>query len=157
MKGLSVRKKIALLSLSTIFAVSLVSAGAAQASSITGTITEFDPVHLCRTAPDVLTYKIEMQVKFVAIGVSKPKTVRMGYQVMNADTKAVLRSGVLNLKKKKGYKGRSSTISATAGTNIKYHVTGKFRSGGKDVKTKFTSYDSIPSVEAMDAAGVPNC
>lgn len=133
------------------------SAPVADASSISARITKFDPTQLCRTAPDVLTWKIEMQVKFTAVGVSKPKKVRMGYQVMNADSKKVLRSGVLNLKKSKGYKGKSSRISATAGESIKYHVTGKYRSSGKDVKTKFTIYDSVPSVEAMDAAGLPDC
>jgi hypothetical protein len=152
-----VRKKIALLSLIAAFVLALVAVSSASASYIQGTVTKFDPTHLCRTAPDVLTYKIEMQVKFTASGVSKPKKVRMGYQVMDSDTKKVLRSGVLNLKKSQGYKRKTSRISATAGTNIKYHVTGKYRSGGKDVKTKFTTYDSIPSVEAMDAAAVPNC
>jgi hypothetical protein len=89
--------------------------------------------------------------------VAKPSKIRIGYQAMDSDTLKVLRSGVLNLKKSKGYKGTTSRISATAGQNLKYHITGKYMVQGHEVKSKFTLTDFVPSVEQMDAAGIPNC
>lgn len=151
------RKKITLLSLSAAFVLALVAVPSANAYYIQPKLTQFDAVKLCRTAPDVLTYKIEMKVKWTVSGVSKPSKIRIGYQAMDSNSNKVLRSGILNLKRSKGYKGTTSRISATAGSDLKYHITGKYTVYGKDVKSKFTLTDFIPSVEQMDAAGIPNC
>jgi len=151
------RKKIALLSLVSAFVVALFAVPAANAAYIFGSINQFQARELCRTAPDVLTYKIKIGVKFKTSGVKKPKKVRIGYQVMDTDTKKVLRSGVMNLKKSKGYKGKTRRITALANQSITYHITGKYTVGGGSAKTKFTEFDNIPSVEQMDTAGIPNC
>jgi hypothetical protein len=159
MKGFSVRKQIALLSLCSAFVLALVAVPTANASYIKPELTQFKAVEICRPAPDALTYKIQMKVKWTAIGVSKPSKIRIGYQAIDADSLKVLRSGILNLKKSKGYKGKTSRITASAGESLKYHITGKYVSGGHSVKSKFTLTDQIPTVEQMDAnpSAFPNC
>lgn len=150
------RKKFALLTVVSAFVLSLAAVPSANAAYIYASL-DYSATDLCRTAPDVLTYKLQFKVKFKRSGVAAPSKVRVGYQVMDTDSKAVLRSGVINLKRSKGYKGKTSRISATAGENLTYHVTGKFTVGGKSTKAKFTFSDFVPSVEQMDAAGIPNC
>jgi hypothetical protein len=151
-----VRKKIALLSVVSAFILALVIVPAASARYIYVT-ARYEATQLCRTAPDTLTYKLKFSVKIERSGVDKPKTVRIGYQVLNADSLSVLKSGVVNLKRSSGYKAKSARISVTAGQSLSYHLNMKYTVEGKTSKSKTTSGDTVPSVEAMDAAGVPNC
>src|SRR4051812_44613938 len=120
MKGFSVRKKIALLSLCSAFLLALVVVPAASARYISVTVG-YEATDLCRSAPDVLTYKLQFKAKVKRSGVAKPDKVRIGYQVLNADSLQVLISGTTNLKRSAGYKGKTSTITATAGQNLSYH------------------------------------
>jgi hypothetical protein len=151
-----VRKKIALLSLVSAFVVALVAVPAANAAYITVTLG-YSVSNICRTAPDVVTYKLKFKATVKRSGVPKPEKVRVGYQVLDSTTKKVLRSGVTNLKRKNGYTAKSSRITATAGQQLTYHLTGKYTVLGDDTKAKFTYPDFIPSVEQMDAAGFPSC
>lgn len=150
------RKKIALLSLCSAFLLGLVIVPAASARYIYVTVG-YEATDLCRTAPDVLTYKLQFKAKIKRSGVAKPDKVRIGYQVLDASSLQVLRSGTTNLKRSKGYKAKTSTISATAGQSLSYHLNMKYTVEGKSSKSKITSSDQVPSVEQMDAAGVPNC
>lgn len=158
MKGFPVRKKIALLTVVSAFVVGLAAVPSANAAYIYATL-DYKATDLCRTAPDVLTYKLQMKVKFRRSGVPAPSKVRIGYQVLNADSKAVLKSGIFSLKRKNGYKGKTATISATAGTALTYHISGKFTVFGKSTKANFTYPDDVPTVEQMDAnpSIFPNC
>ncbi len=150
------RKKIALLSLAASFACALVAVPAANASYIYVSVG-YKATDLCRTAPDVLTYKLQFQATITRSGVDKPKKVRIGYQILDASSLAVLRSGTVNLKKSSGYKAKTARISATAGENLSYHLNMKYTVDGQTSKKKITDTDSVPSVESMDASGVPNC
>lgn len=150
------RKKITLLSLVAAFVMALVVVPTASARYIYVTVS-YEATDLCRTAPDVLTYKLQFKAKIKRSGVAKPDKVRIGYQILDADTLAVLRSGTTNLKRSKGYKAKTSTISGRAGENLSYHLNMKYTVEGKSTKSKVTASDTIPSVETMDAAGVPNC
>ncbi|MGH2959627.1 MAG: hypothetical protein ACRDKE_08480 [Solirubrobacterales bacterium] len=150
------RKKIALLSLVSAFVIALVAVPAANAAYIYVTVG-YEATNLCRTAPDVLTYKLKFKAKIKRSGVPKPAKVRIGYQVLDSSSLAVVRSGVTNLKRSNGYSGKTSTISGTAGQGLTYHLNMKYTVLGKTSKSKISSSDTIPSVEQMDAAGVPNC
>ncbi len=150
------RKKLALLSLVSAFLLALVVVPVASADSIFVSVG-YKATGLCRTAPDVLTYKLEFKAKITAVGVTKPKKVRIGYQILDANSLAVLRSGTVNLKKSSGYKAKTKRISATAGQSLSYHLNMKYTVEGQTAKTKITDSDTVPSVADMDAAGIPNC
>ncbi|MGK2877993.1 MAG: hypothetical protein ACSLFF_05400 [Solirubrobacterales bacterium] len=150
------RKKIALLSVLSALAVGLFAVPSASASYISVTVG-YEAVDLCRTAPDVLSYRLQFKAKIRRSGVPKPDKVRIGYQVLDSNSLAVVRSGVTSLKRSKGYKGKTSRISGTAGQNLTYHLNMQYTVLGKTSKSKTTGFDTIPSVETMDAAGVRNC
>lgn len=157
-KGFSVRKKVTLLSLVAAFVMALVVVPTASARYIYVTVG-YEATNLCRTAPDVLTYKLQFKAKIKRSGVAKPDKVRIGYQVLDASSLQVLRSGTTNLKRSKGYKAKTSTISATAGQSLSYHLNMKYTVEGKSSKSKITSPDQVPTVEQMDAnpSIFPNC
>ena len=158
MKGFSVRKKFALLTLCSTFLLALVLAPTASARYISVTVG-YEATDLCRTAPDVLTYKLQFKAKVKRSGVAKPDKVRIGYQVLDASSLQVLASGTTNLKRSKGYKAKTSRISATAGESLSYHLNMKYTVEGKSSKSKITSPDTVPSVADMDAnpSIFPNC
>lgn len=149
-RSLSVRKKLALLSLVSAFVVALVAVPAANAAYIYVTVN-YDVTNLCRTAPDVLTYKLKFKAKIKRSGVDKPSKVRIGYQVVDSSSLQVVRSGVTNLKRKSGYSAKTSTITARAGQGLTYHLNMKYSVAGKTSKSKISSPDTIPSVAQMDA------
>jgi hypothetical protein len=144
------RKKIALLSLVSAFVVALVAVPAANAAYIYVTVS-YEATNLCRTAPDVLTYKLKFKAKIKRSGVDKPDKVRIGYQVVDSSSLAVVRSGVTNLKRKSGYSAKTSTITARADQGLTYHLNMKYTVEGKTSKSKISSPDTIPSVAQMDA------
>lgn len=149
------RKKIALLTTAALM-FALVVVPAAYASYIKVTVS-YGVTDLCRTAPDTLTYKFQFKAKVTRSGVAKPRKVRIGYQVLDASSLQVLESGVTNLYRSKGYKAKSSRVSAKAGQNLNYHFNMKYTTGGKTSKAKLTDTDTIPSVETMDQYQVPYC
>lgn len=144
------RKKLALLSLVSAFVVALVAVPAANAAYISVTVS-YKVTNLCRSAPDVLTYKLKFKAKIKRSGVAKPKKVRIGYQVVDSSSLAVVRSGVTNLKRKSGYSSKTSTITARADQGLTYHLNMKYTVNRKSSKTKISSPDTVPSVAQMDA------
>jgi hypothetical protein len=156
LKGISVRKKIALLTLVATFAISLFAVQSAYASYVNVFVTP-SATGFCRTAPDILSYRLAFKADVTASGVAKPKKVRIGFQVVDSDTKRVIRSGVVNLKKKSGYKGQTKRFEAVAGENLSYHVNMSYTIKGSTKKLKKSYPDSIPSQAELDAAGLPNC
>lgn len=151
------RKKLALISLLAALAVSAIAAQSAFASYIfvTGQLAGFSDQ--CRPTPDQLSYRIVFKAKVTASGVKKPSKIRIGWQVLDADTKNVVRSGHLNLKKSKGYKGETTKIVASQDEYLVYHVNLKYTTGGRTKKAKGDFSDHIPTTAEMDAAGVPAC
>jgi hypothetical protein len=156
MKGFPVRKKIALLSLVSVFTVGLIAAGSAQASYVgvfvTPTATDF-----CLPAPDQLSYRLSFKASVTAVGTSKPSKVRIGFQVLDSDTKRVIRSGVVNLKRSKGYKADTPKFTGTADEKISYHLNMSYKSGGKTLKKKKSFPDQIPSVDQLANSTLPAC
>jgi hypothetical protein len=144
------RKKIALLSLISAFVVALVAVPVANAAYIYVTVS-YEATNLCRTAPDVLTYKLKFKAKIKRSGVEKPEKVRIGYQVVDSSSLEVVRSGVTNLKRSSGYSAKTTTITARADQGLTYHLNMKYTVGGKSSKSKISSPDTIPSVAKMDA------
>lgn len=150
------RKKIALLSLAAVFAVALVTAGTAQASYL-GVFVTPTAKDFCRPAPDSLSYRLAFKAKVTATGISKPSKVRIGFQVVDRDTKRVLRSGVVNLKRSNGYKGQTPKFTAAAEEKLAYHLNMSYWAGGREHKKKKSYDDQIPSQAYMDSVGVPSC
>lgn len=111
----------------------------------------------CSPGPDQISYRLTFKAKVKASGVAKPKKVRIGYQVLDADTRVVLRSGVVNLKKSSGYKGQGKRFTATAGQNLVYHLNLQYKSGGRTIKAKRDYDDFVPSAEALAQANLPAC
>lgn len=144
------RKKIALLSLVSAFVVAMVAVPTANAAYIKVTVN-YSFANICRPAPDVLTYKLKFKGKVERSGIPKPEKVRIGYQVVDSSTLAVVRSGVTNLKRSSGYTGKTSTITARAEQGLTYHLNMKYTVLGKTSKTKISSPDTIPTVADMDA------
>lgn len=150
------RKKIALLSLLSVLVVALVAVPAAQASYLS-VFVKVGRTDGCRPTPDTLSYRLAFTADVTAVSIAKPKKVRVGFQVVNRDTKRVLRSGVVNLKRSKGYKAESPRFTANADEKLSYNVNISYESGGKTRKKKANLKDQIPSLSYMDALGVPSC
>lgn len=150
------RTKLVLLATVAAFTLALVAAPTASARYIKVTAM-YSYTGFCRPAPDQLSFKLVFKAKVKRRGVAKPDKVRIGYQVMHADTMSVFKSGVVNLKRSKGYKATSPYVTAPAGTPLLYHFNMKYVSEGRTVKAKLTDTDAVPSVEDMDAAGIPAC
>lgn len=151
------RKKLALVSLMAATAVALFAAQSAYASYIFVTGELRGVTDLCRPVPDQLSYRLQFRAKVRASGVKKPSRVRVGWQVVDADSKKNLKSGVLNLKKSKGYKGETNRITVTQDEYLIYHVNLKYTVNGKTKKAKADFTDHVPTTADMDAAGVPAC
>jgi hypothetical protein len=152
-----VRKKLALFSVLATLAVSLFAAQAAYASYTYVLVTP-NATGFCRTAPDVLSYRLAFTAQVTAVGISKPKQARIAFQVVDSDTKRVIRTDVVYLKRSKGYKGQTKRFEGTAGENVTYHLNLSYSTGGtKTKKLKKSFDDTIPSQADMDSAGVPNC
>lgn len=151
------RSKISfLLSLCALVALFALLPSSASASFVSVVVTPSTDGY-CSPAPDQISYHLTFKAKVRASGTAKPKKVRIGYQVLDADTKAVLRSGVVNLKKSSGYKAKGARFTATAGQNLVYHLNMKYTSGGKTVKSKRDYDDYVPSADALAQAALPAC
>lgn len=111
----------------------------------------------CRPTPDTLSYRLVFTADVTAIGTSKPKKVRIGFQVVDRDSKRVLRSGVVNLKRSKGYKAETPKFTANADQKLSYNVNLSYTSGGKKRKKKANFKDQVPSLAYMESIGVPSC
>jgi hypothetical protein len=151
------RKKLALASLLAVVAISLAAAQTAFASYIFVRGELRGVTGLCRPTPDQLSYRLQFRAKVTASGVKKPSKVRVGWQVVDADTKNNIKSGVLNLKKSKGYKGETRRITVTQNEYLIYHVNLKYTVNGRTKKAKADFSDHVPTTADMDAAGVPAC
>ncbi len=150
------RKKIALVSVIASLAVMFAMAQAAYASYVS-VFVSYKAAGLCQPAVDQVSYRLTFKADVTAIGVSKPSKVRVGYQIVDSDTKRVLRSGITNLKRSKGYKGQTSRFTAVAGENLSYHLNMKYTVGGKTKKLKKSFPDFIPSSATLNGAGLPAC
>lgn len=151
------RKKIVSASLLAAVVLSLAAAQSAFASYIFVTGELQGATGLCRPAVDKLSYRLQFKAKVTASGVKKPSRVRVGWQVVDADTKNSIKSGVLNLKKSKGYKGETNRIVATADEYLVYHVNLKYTVQGKTKKAKADFTDHVPTVAELDSVGLPAC
>lgn len=149
------RKKLALMT-----ALSLVVlACAAQTASASYIFVQVTPTEnvTCQPTPESVRLFLSFKAKITVSGTSKPKKVRIGYQVIDRNTKGVLRSGVLNLKRSKGYKGSTPTYDANAEQQLSYHLNMSYKSGGKTKKLKKTYDSDIPSAAYLQSLGIPAC
>lgn len=111
----------------------------------------------CTPAPGQLSYYLTFKAKVKTIGIAKPKKVRIGYQVLDADTQKVLRSGVVNLKKSSGYKAKGAPFTVVADQKLTYHLNMKYKIGRRTLKSKKSYDDYVPSAEALANSGLPAC
>lgn len=150
------KRKIALfLALATCSAL-LVGAQSASAAYL-GVTVSYEPTGFCVPAPAQLSYRLKFKAKVTAIGTSKPKKIRVGFQVVDDNTKRVLRSGVTNLKRSKGYKAETPRFTADAGQQLSYHLNMSYYAYGKKRKLKKTFSETIPTAEQIAQAGLPAC
>jgi crotonobetainyl-CoA:carnitine CoA-transferase CaiB-like acyl-CoA transferase len=111
----------------------------------------------CTPSAGRLSYQLAFRAKVKAIGTTKPSRVRIGYKVADQNTGAVLRSGVLNLKKSSRYRGKSKRITADAGQQLYYYLNMSYKAYGKTRKAKTRSTDSIPPLEQLVSLDIPAC
>lgn len=156
MNGFTVRKRVALLALASVFAVSLIAAGSAWAWYINVRVYP-QAEDFCRPAPDLIAYRLSFTATVDAQAIAAPDKVRVGFQIVDRKTKRVLRSGVLNLKSANGYTGKTPRFMATASQNVSYHLNMSYKAGGRTLKAKKSFPDTIPSQEALDASGLGDC
>lgn len=155
-KGFTVRKKFALLASLATLALSLVGAQTASASYLSVHVTPtFTAV--CQPVPGQVGMVIAFKANVVAIGISKPKKIRIGYQVLPKGSKTVYRSGVVNLKRSKGYKAYSKTWVAYDDQALVYHLNMSYTVGGKKYKKKRTFHSTTYTQDELNALGVPAC
>jgi hypothetical protein len=150
-------KKLALFFSLAVVSAALVALPATSSAAYVGVFVTPSATGFCTPAPGLLSYKLSFKAKVTATGTTKPKQVRIGYKVADADTGAVLRSGVLNLKKKSRYRGMSKRFTATADQRLYYYVNMRYRAYGKQQKDKRRLNDSIPSAEKLASADIPAC
>jgi methionine-rich copper-binding protein CopC len=156
MNGSTRRKRVALLSLAAVFAVSLIAAGSAWAWAVRVTVTP-RAADLCRAAPDLIGYRLVFNGMVEANGVTAPDTIRVGYQVVDRSTKRVLRSGAVTLRSSSEYQSQTPRFMATSSEAVSYHLNFYTKVAGHTLKSKKTFPDQIPSQEQLDASGLPDC
>lgn len=150
------RKKIALISVVASLAVMFALAQVAQAAYL-NVYVGYSYGAQCQPAPDQLSYRLKFKGTVTASGVAKPSKIRIGYQVVDAVSKQVLRSGVTYLNRSSGYKGQTSRFTVVGGQSLSYHLNMKYTAGGKTRKLKKSFPDTIPSAATINAAGLPPC
>jgi hypothetical protein len=156
MKGFTRRKKVALLSLTAVFAVSMIAAGSAWAWSVTVAVQP-QPQDFCQPAPDLISYRLGFTARAEAAGIAPPDKIRIGYQVVDRSTKRVLRSGVVMLLSSKNFVGQTPRMLSVASQKVSYHLNMSYQVGGRISKSKKTYPDVIPSQEELDASVLPVC
>ncbi|MBI5309681.1 MAG: hypothetical protein HZB14_01435 [Actinobacteria bacterium] len=116
----------------------------------------FDYTGFCRPAADQLMWAYTFKAKIKRKNSPLPRRVTIKYSVTDANTGAVLVAQTLTLKPRKFYKVGALT-TYIAGTPIILRATASFRSPqtGKLLKSKTTFNDAVPTVEQMDANGIP--
>lgn len=150
------KRKIALfLALATCSAL-LVGAQSTSAAYLSVYVTP-SAEGFCVPAPAQLSYRLAFKAKVTASGTSKPKKIRIGFQVVDANSKRVLRSGVVNLKRSSGYKGKTPRFTADAGQQLTYHLNMSYYAYGKKRTLKKSYPDEIPSAEQIAQSGLPAC
>lgn len=156
MKGFTLRKRVALLSLASVMAVSLIAAGSAWAWSVSVRVHP-EATDLCRPAPDLIAYRMVFTATVQADGIAAPDKVRVGYQIVDRGTKRVLRSGAINLKSSKGYQATTARIMGTASQKVSYHLNLTAYAGGHKLKSKKSFSEQLPSQEELDSISLPGC
>lgn len=156
MKGSPVRKKVALFSTLFVLAASLVAASSASAAYLGVTVTPTEYV-ACQPEPGSVGMLLGFKAKVTARGTTKPSKIRIGFQVLDSETKRVIRSGVVNLKRSKGYKAKTPGYVLTDGQMVSYHVNMSYKGYGKTRKLKKTYNSVAPTQAELDQAGIPAC
>ncbi|MFT4050344.1 MAG: hypothetical protein QM648_11005 [Solirubrobacterales bacterium] len=150
------RKKLALLVTLSVLALSLVGAQSASASYLGVTVKPTEYL-LCQPSPDSIGLLLGFRASVTAVGISKPKEIRIGYQVLT-ESKQVLRSGVLKLKRSKGYKADGDKpYVAYLGEKLTYHLNMSYTAGGKKRKKKKNYSATAPTQADIAYYGVTAC
>ena len=148
------RIKLSLLALVTVLAT-LALAPSANAAFLNVFVTP-TLVSVCRTDATGINYRVEFKAKITRSGIDKPKSVRVGYKVVDASTAGVAASGVTNLTRRNKYKSKSKVIPAQAGQTLNHAFNLSYKADGRKRKAKSTSTITIPSAEQMDAENAAN-
>lgn len=148
-------KKIMLL---TAVSAVIAAAGAPSAqAAYLGVFVTYTPTLICQPAPDQVVALLAFKAKVTATGTTKPSKIRIGYQVVNRQTKAVRRSGVLNLKRSKGYKASTPTFQAAVGEPLAVHANMSYKAYGKTRKKKISDDLDVPDLATLQSYGIPAC
>lgn len=150
------RKKLALIVALAALATSLLGAQSASASYLNvlvrPTFTAF-----CQPSPGTVGMFIRFKASVTAIGVSKPRKVRITFKVTRRGSKDSIRSGVVNLKRSRGYKADTKAFAAVAGEELIYAVKMSYTSGGSTVRRGRTYSSTTYTQAELDAQGVGGC
>lgn len=148
--------RIALLTAVVAAASAVYTPGAQSATSKLFVTPSYDFTNFCRPATDQFAWSYTFKAKIKRKNSPLPKKVTIKYRVTDSSTGALLRSQTLTLKPRSFYKvGLITTY--TAGTPITLTATAIFKSPltGKTFKSKTSVPDTVPTVEQMDAQGIP--
>lgn len=133
------------------------SATTASAASIS-VVASYGFADICVPAPAQLSYRLTFSAKVKASGIAKPSKIRIGFQINDAVTKRVLRSGVTNLHRSKGYKGgKTPRFTVDADQLLTYHLNMSYKAGGRTLKKKASFDDVVPSADQIERSGLPGC
>lgn len=116
----------------------------------------YDFTNFCRPATDQLAWSYAFKAKIKRKNSPLPKKVTIKYSVTDSSTGGLLLSQTLTLKPRSFYKV-GLQVTYTAGTPILLKATASFKSPltGKTLKSTTSVPDTVPTVEAMDAQGIP--
>lgn len=150
------RSRITKISVLVVLAIAVFGAQNAYASYLGVTVTPTAYV-VCQPTTDTVGMYLGFSATVTAIGTSKPSKIRIGYQVVDRDSKRVIRSGVTNLKRSKSYKATSDGFVVTLSEKLAYHLNMSYKSGGKTHKLKKTFNANAPDQAALDSLGITAC
>lgn len=152
MKGPAVLKKLLTLTLLAVLAATASAQTAAAETTTTKSYTvelAYGGIDGCKYDSTHASFRMRLEGTVTTVGLSKPSTIKVTYQIIDKSTKWTIASRSVTLKKSKGYKADSRRYTVESGHSYTTKIRMSYKIGGKTRRSSEKTSDAAPTREEI--------